>query len=114
MRYIFLYFLFYCLSVNAVTVPKPISICLWEAQISSDLQYGRQYDRQKDVFWHKSKVENLLKHTKKPYWYINKVLNIFDLVWVTYDIEDTESFVFKTTYNKCIKEYKNTDRFYYY
>ena len=43
-----------------------------------------------------------------------RVLEILDLVWMTYDIEDDESFVFKTTYNKCINEYKNADKFYYY
>jgi len=114
MRYAFLYFLFYCLPINAVAVPEPINICLWEAQIASDLQYGRKYDRQNDVFWHRITVENVLEVDKKPYWYIKKVLEVFDAVWVTYNIEDTESFVFKTTYNKCIREYKNADKFYYY
>ena len=114
MRYILLYFFLYCLPVNAVNVPEPISICLWEAQISSDLQYGRKYNKQNDVFWHINTVENLLKADGKPYWYIKRVLEILDLVWMTYDIKDDESFVFKTTYNKCINEYKNADKFYYY
>ena len=74
MRFIYLYFLFCCLPVNAVDVaiPEPISICLWEAQISSDLQYGRKYNKQNDVFWHINTVENLLKADEKPYWYIKK------------------------------------------
>jgi hypothetical protein len=116
MRFIYLYFLFCCLPVNAVNVaiPEPISICLWEAQIASDLQFGRRFDRQNNVLWHRATVEILLKRYKNPPFLIRKVLNIFDTVWLQYNVEDDESFVFKSTYNTCIRDYKKADGVYYY
>jgi hypothetical protein len=116
MRFIYLYFLFCCLPVNAVDVaiPEPISICLWEARIASDLQFGRKNKKNYDISLHKATVQLLLEKDKNPPWYIKKILKIFDDVWLRYTIEDDTSFVFKTTYNTCILDYKKADGVYYY
>jgi len=113
-RSIYLYFFLCCLPINAVAIPEPITICLWEAEIASNLQFGRRFDTKNDVLWHRATVEILLEQDKKPLFFIRKVLNIFDAVWLQYDVEDDESFVFKSTYNTCIRDYKKADGIYYY
>jgi hypothetical protein len=113
-RSIYLYFFLCCLPINAVAIPEPITICLWEAEIASNLQFGRRFDRKNDVLWHRAVVEILLERDKNPPFFIKKVLNIFDTVWLQYNVEDDESLVFKNTYSTCIYDYKNEDSVYYY
>ena len=110
LRSLFLYLLF---TSNAFALPQVISACLWKSDMAAALQYGRQHDKYKDSTWHKNEVSSVLARAGQPRWFILRVLEIFDYVWKDYLVEDTLSKVYKSTYNKCIENYKNpVDIFY--
>ena len=109
-RILFLYFIFIS---NAFAIPKAISLCVWKADMASVLQYGRQHEEVKDILYNRNKVERLLTIDKRPRWFTLQVLRVFDYVWKEYPIEKSPSYVFKTTYNECIRNYKNPIDIYY-
>ena len=105
--------LYICLTSNVFAVPQVISMCLWKADMASVLQYGRQHEEVKDILYNRNKVERLLTIDKRPRWFTLQVLRVFDYVWKEYPIEKSPSYVFKTTYNECIRNYKNPIDIYY-
>lgn len=110
LRSLFLYLLF---TSNAFALPQVISACLWNADMAAAIQYGRQYEKEKNILYHRNTVEYVLSRDGQPRWFVLRVLEIFDYVWKEFLVENTISMVYKSTYNKCIKNYKNpVDIFY--
>tara|TARA_R100000995_G_C3401034_1_gene84889 strand:+ start:14 stop:355 length:342 start_codon:yes stop_codon:yes gene_type:complete len=106
-------FLYLLLTFNVFAIPEGVSICLWNAEIASALQYGRQYENNKNIEYHKNKVHSVLIADNHPQWFILKVLEVFDFVWKEFLITEKQSVIFKKTYNVCIKNYKNREDIFY-
>jgi len=109
-RVIFLYLIF---TSNVFAIPEVISLCLWNAEIASALQHGRQYEKEKDLLYHRNSVKQILTNDGRPRWFVLKVLEVFDYVWKEFTIKSKPSDIFKLTYNKCITNYKNQADIYY-
>ena len=114
MRCLVAIFLYFSIQ-TASALPKEVEMCVWEAEIASSLQFGRQYGNyvNKHRLWHRELVSVLLKSQGQRPFVIKKILKIFDYVWDTFDITKTETFVFKESYPSCIKLSKNMDDIYY-
>lgn len=81
--------------VNAI-----LNTCIFKAEIAQGTQIARQTEPQYNKQTSEHKVRFLLKEYDK--WYIDKIIDIHNMVWDTYPTELSSTKLFAEVYNECV------------
>lgn len=83
-----------------------LNVCLWKAGTAKQIQIGRQENIGHSELAQYQYVRNMLMGDNQAEWYINKIMEIFDMVFANYGEKVNHRNIFSEVYDDCIDEQK--------
>lgn len=85
---------------------KILNVCIWKANTARLVQIGRQENIGHSELAQYQYVRNMLTSDNLPAWAVNKIMEIFDMVFAVYGEKMNHGNIFSEIYADCVDELK--------